>query len=173
MVKINFGQILELTKNRIDELDQDDQIDAIIKSAVNKAYADLSEVVKTFTTAYVPVINGMATMPDDLNKVIKISPALEDGEFVDDKTIFSDRNVTFTIVYSSIPEALVNNSDEPEIPEKYHYILSTYACYSYYLSKKRLDIAQVHLNDYQGEFAKSKNTLRAASPRTFINTYRE
>ena len=38
---MNFRELIDLTNNTIDETDQDDQIDSIVKNALNKAYVDL------------------------------------------------------------------------------------------------------------------------------------
>ena len=60
---MNFRELIDLTNNTIDETDQDDQIDVIVKNAINKAYLDLSNIDLRVTRAYVPVINGVATLP--------------------------------------------------------------------------------------------------------------
>lgn len=169
---MNFKDILDLTKNRIDELDEDEQIDIIIKNAINEAQIEIAEIDTRFQTNYIPVINGAATLPDDLYKIEKITPELIEGEYQKGNAIFSDRNTTFTIVYSSVPETLESDTDEPSISIKNHYLLSTYACYTYYSYKKKNNIAQIYLAEYQNALNKLKSTNKVG-PKKFTNNYRE
>lgn len=150
-----FKDILDLTKNRIDELDSSAQIDVILKSAVNDAYiGELSRYDKRITSSIAPVINGMATLPDDIDTIESISPSLTGGERRIGNSILSSRTVTFTIVYSYVREPLVNDTDVLDMSEKFKMLLSTYACYLYFQYRKKTSIAQIFLNDYEMKLAK-------------------
>jgi hypothetical protein len=152
---VTFKEILDLSKNRIDELDSTTQIDEILKSAVNDAYInELSRHDKRINKAFIPVINGTATLPDDLDMVESISPSLVKGERRVGNVILSSRDVMFTIIYSYIRETLVNDADVLDISDKFKMLLSTYACYLYFQYRKKTSIAQMFLNDYEMKLAK-------------------
>lgn len=149
---MNFKEIIDLTKNRIDETDDDPQIDMIVKNAINHSYMfDMVKRDPRVVVAYVPVINGTATLPDDINKVISITPELEYNERRIGNVIITNRTVTFTVIYSTVPEPLVNDTDIPDISTKYHYSMSTYACYEYFASKKKAPLAQMFQSTYMNE----------------------
>lgn len=145
-------EIIDLTKNRINFVDPDEQVDGIILNAINHAYMfDLSKVEPSFNKAYVPVINGTAPLPDDLHSIEKISPSLLDSEYRKGNSIISDRSVTFEVLYIVAPEPLVNDNDEPQLTLKSRYLLSTYACYEYFTFKKKSEVAQYYLGAYERE----------------------
>lgn len=152
---MTFKELLDLTKNRIDETDEDTQIDSILKNAINHAYIfDLSLKDQHVKSAYITPINGVATLPSDILKVINITPGLVYGESRIGNVIVSSRDVDFTVIYSVVPKPLVADTDKPNISEKYHYCLSTYACYQYYNFKKKSTQAQMMYQDYQQEVYK-------------------
>ena len=73
---MNFKQLLDLTYNMIDEVDEDEQIEIIVKGAINEAYRDLAKIDKRISTAYIPVIMGTITLPDNCLQVVSTSPEL-------------------------------------------------------------------------------------------------
>lgn len=154
---MKYSELIELTKNRIDELDVDEQIDLIIENAINHSYLfDLSSLDSRVSSSYIPVINGIATLPDDINKIISINPSLEYGERRVGNAILSNRNITFTVIYTTVPTPLINDTDTPDLSEKYHYSMSTYACYEYFMHRKKNTLAQMFYDTYQRELNKLK-----------------
>jgi hypothetical protein len=147
---MTFKEILDLTKNRIDELDESEQIDIMLKGAVNHAYIyELAKYDKRVSSAFVPVINGLATLPDDIDAVESISPSLVKGEKRLGNVITSSRSVTFTVLYSTVKEPLVNDTDELDMSNKFKFILSSYACFVYFQYRKKADIANMYYNEYR------------------------
>jgi hypothetical protein len=127
-------------------------IDSIVKNAINHAYMfDLCIKNPTVSTAYVPVVNGVAELPEDIDKIVSITPELIYGEKRTGKSILSNRDTTFTITYTVVPEPLIDDTDIPDLSSKLRYLLSTFACYSYFTYKKKTDIAQMFLEEYRGQ----------------------
>jgi hypothetical protein len=142
-------ELLELTKNRIDETDPDSQIDIIVKNAINHAYLfDLSKKDKRFGKVYCPVVNGIATLPDDLLSIEGISPSLLTREKRKGNAIFSNRDVTFEITYAKVPTPLAD-TDSPDLSNKYQYALTTYGCFAYFEYRKKVSVAEMFLNEYK------------------------
>jgi hypothetical protein len=147
-----FSDIIELTKQRVDETDADEQVLLIIKEAINHSYIfDLSQIEENFNSTIVPVINGLASLPSDLNKIVKTSPSLVNGEYKRGNAIFSDREIDFTIIYSIVPSPLVNPTDVPKVSSKCLYTMSTYACAEYFKYRKKNAAEQMFRDSYERE----------------------
>jgi hypothetical protein len=153
---MKYKEIIDLTKNRVDEYDSSDtQVDTIVKNAINHSYMfDITVKEPRVTMTYVPVINGIATLPDDINKILSITPELSHKERRIGNVILSNYAGTYTIIYSTVPTPLVADEDVPQVSEKYHYSMSTYACYEYFISKKKTALAQQFYSTYQQELNK-------------------
>lgn len=150
-----FLDIIKLTQNMIDEVDSSEQVLSIIKNAINTAYiSELAEYDKRISTAYVPIINGVGNLPDDLDSIENISPSLIDGERRVGNVILSSRNTTFTVTYSVLREELVNDTDEVDLSLKFIDLLVIYACYLYFQYRRKTSIANNFLNEYQRKIAK-------------------
>lgn len=144
-----FKDIVDLTKKRINETTTDEQVDTMVKEAVNHAYLyELSKLDPVITKTMCPAVNGSAVLPEDLEEIISVSPDLAYGERQLGRYLLSDRNITFTIVYKAIPEPLVNDDDVPELQSKYFYLLSTYACYAYFTYRKKSEAANLFMSEY-------------------------
>lgn len=154
---MNFKQIIEITMNRINETDIDEQIDIIVKSAINHSYLhDLSTIEPSISTAYIPAINGLITLPEDFSKIINISPDNIIKKIGNNLLVSKDG--IYTIMYEVTPEPLVNDEDTPLISEKLQYLLSTYACYEYFNYRKKIQVANNFLNQYLSEKEKISQT---------------
>lgn len=149
---MTLKDIFDMTKRRIDETDTDEidtNLDNMIIDAINHSYIyELSKHDKRVTSAYIPVVNNIATLPDDIDYIEQISPALIFGERRIGNTILSARDITFTLIYSYIREPLSEMTDELEMSDKYKFLLSTYACYIYFQYRKKNQVADMYLNEY-------------------------
>lgn len=144
--------LIDLAKNRIDEVDVDTQIDTIIKEAINFAYIfKASKLEKQFSTNIGVVINGIVTLPDDMVNIEKITPALQGGEYKKGNTLFTnqDDGTTYTIVYAVNRTPLINTTQTVDCSDRMKYALVTYACYVYQEYRKRQQIASMYLGEYQ------------------------
>lgn len=65
-----------------------------------------------------------------------------------------DAVYSLTLRYYKLPADLVNNTDEPEIPEQYHHLLEHYAQRKAYERESDRDMAQYHAGIYETEMAK-------------------
>jgi hypothetical protein len=147
----SYKDIIDLAKYRIGEIDEDEEIEYVIKNAINQSYLfDLSKIEERLSTSFISVVNGVATLPDDLNAIVEITPKLISGEYRRGNAIVSKREgTTFTLVYSIIPEPLVNDTDVPDLSSKAKYLLATYACFSFYTYKKKAQMIDVYYGEYQ------------------------
>lgn len=146
---MNLSELKDAINNLIDELDVDEQVDIIITNAINKAISDLSKIDKKLSSAYCPVIMGKAELPEDLLEVIDITPSLIANERRIGSSILSKRNVTFEVVYNYTREKLINDTDEPELHEDLHYAIVVYACAMYFKHRKKPDISDMYMNEYE------------------------
>lgn len=152
---MTFKEILDTVKNIIDETDEDAQVDIIIKQGINEAYRDLAKVDKRVKIAYINIINGVAQIPTDCESVIKITPELTGDDRKMGNTIVTSKTGTFTIIYSYYRDALIEEDDEPDLVLELQDALITYACYTYFKYRKKIDESVIFLNDYnnsKGEF---------------------
>lgn len=149
---VDFEDIYLLTLDRVDEEAGDTQVDNIIKEAINHSYInDISKCDKRFVTDTITVTSGIAELPDGCDSIEKITPALGTGEYRKGNVIFSNLadDSVYSITYSPIPTGLSANADVPNCSEKYFYVMSTYACYAYFCFKKKNEVAQLYLAEYQ------------------------
>lgn len=145
---MNFKQILDLAYNIIDEVDEDEQIEIIVKNAVNEAYRELSKIDKRISTAYVPVIMGTATLPDGCLQIIQCTPQLDSNDKLIGNAIITSKTGILEMVYAVAPDDLEQDEDEPELNVYLHEALSLYAGYKYMLHRKKETMAQQFLNRY-------------------------
>ena len=124
---MNFKQILDLAYNIIDEVDEDEQIEVIVKNAVNEAYRELSKIDKRISTAYVPVIMGTATLPDGCLQIVQCTPELDNNDKLIGNSIITSKTGILELIYAIAPDDLENDEDEPELNVYLHEALSLYA----------------------------------------------
>ena len=154
---MTFKEIVDLTKNRIDEVDEDEQIDIIVKNAINFAYSLLfvkvDNDIKTSSLTYSDVIK----LPSDLYSIIRLaSGTTELNEFdYDLKGNFiiirnSSLKSNLSISYSYYPAKLTADTDVINLKDIFCIALSIYASYVYYIYRKKTDVAAMLLNEWNG-----------------------
>lgn len=156
---MNFKELIDLTNNTIDETDYDEQIESIVKSALNKAYLDLSNIDFRVTRAYVPVINGVATIPVNCTKVIETKPKLGLKDRIIGNSIITDKTGVIEVLYSYTREPMVEDDDEPDLNTNLQYAMVTYACYKYFEHRKKVEVANTFFNNYMQELQAFNNDL--------------
>lgn len=145
---MTFAELINITKNLIDETDVDEQIDIIVKSAINEGYRNLCTIDKRVTTAYVPIINGVATLPEDYISTVKITPKFSGSDMYAGNSIITDKSGVFTLVYAYSREDLVLDNDEPDLSRTLIPALYNYAAYKYWLHRKKSEVAERFLQSY-------------------------
>lgn len=171
-----FAELIEKTNNLIDEIDEDEQIETIVKLALNEAYISLSMVDKRLTRAFLPIINGVCTLPNNLLEVALVKPKLSGKDKVEGANILTEKKGVFEILYSYVRERLVNDNDEPDIHESLQYAMIDYACYKYYMHRKKDNMAMLYYQNYdkvKNEFKfKDDEKLYEAGAETITDVWR-
>lgn len=156
---MNFKELVDLTNNTIDETDFDEQIETIVRNAINKAYLDLSNIDLRITRAYIPVINGVANIPNNCCKVIKTTPELDKDDRIVGYSIVTPREGVIEMLYAYTREPMIEDLDEPDLNTTLQYALTTYACYRYFEHRKKIEVANSFLNNYMQEIQSFNNDL--------------
>ena len=146
---MNFGELINLTYNYIDETDEDEQIEVIVKGAINEAYSILSSRDARLNRAYIPIINGIATLPEDNIGIVKCTPELDDSDLIIDNNIVTSKTGTLELLYKYVRETLVDYNEEPDIHILLQYAMVNYACYKYFLYRKKTEVAQSFNTQYE------------------------
>jgi hypothetical protein len=150
MLLKTFGDIVTLTKNLINQTDADEQIDIIVRTAINNAYMnELAKIDKRVIKTFVPIIDGVATLPDDILSIESLSPELNPGDSKIGNAILTSLEGTFTLVYSYTREPLVDDTEEPDLNSKYFYPLALYGAYAYYKHRKKSNEEQSFYSSYR------------------------
>lgn len=145
---MTFNEIVNLAYNMIDEIDYDEQVEVIVKNAINEAYADLCKKDKRLTRAFVPIINGVATLPDDIISIEECEPSLDTSDRQVGNSIITNKEGILEILYAYSRDSLVEEEEEPELHKDLHRALAMFACYRYFLYRKKIDVAHSFLNSY-------------------------
>lgn len=139
-------------------IDSDDtQAIDVIKLGINEAYGEIAKDEKISVTVPLPIIDGVVNLPDDTIDVLNTYPELSDDDKKIGRKIFTELTGDLSLTYSYLPVDMEANDDEPEISERYHKLLITYGCYSYYQFKKKNDVAGAYMNAY----LRGKQNLRS------------
>lgn len=145
---MTFEELKEVVFNTIDEIDEDEQIDIIVSNALNEAYAILSRKDKRLARAFVPIINGIANLPNNCLDIIKITPELENTDTIIGTNVMTDKTGVLEILYNYRRDKLVNPTDEPDLHENLQDAMVAYACYRYWQHRKKAEVSQIFLNNY-------------------------
>lgn len=146
---MKFIEIKELAYNLIDETDLDPQVEIIVSNSINEAYLDLCKKDVRLSRAYVPVINGIATLPEDLIKIESCVPELTGTDRIVGKNIITEKQGVLEILYSALREPLISDEEEPDLDLTLQYALANFACYKYFLYRKKIDVASGFLNSFE------------------------
>lgn len=146
---MKYAEIKTKVDNIIDETDEDEQIDIIVKLAINEAYSLLAPMDKRLTRAFVPIVNGVSTLPNNLLEVVSIKPKLTGNDRVEGNAILTEKKGVFEILYSYVRETLIKDEDEPDLHETLQYAMVDYACYKYYMHRKKDNVAMLFFNNYK------------------------
>ena len=160
---MNFKEIIDLTYNMIDETDYDEQVEIIVKEAINEAYQDLAKIDMRLSIGYFPIIRKMATLPNECIKIVESTPAISGTDKVVGNTIVTSKTGVFEVMYATARENLVNDNDEPDLHISAHHNLANFACYKYWLHRKKVEVAEAFLNKYMIERSNLDVTLKDMS----------
>ncbi|MGL4774531.1 MAG: hypothetical protein ACRC2K_13300 [Clostridium sp.] len=145
---MKFIELLSRAYNLIDETDVDEQVEIIVKNAINEAYSILCNMDVRLTRAYIPIVNGIANMPINCLKIIKTKPLLDVKDEVVGRNIITEKSGVIEILFNTSREPLVNDNDEPDLAEQLQYALINYAAYKYFAHRKRDNISNLFFSNY-------------------------
>jgi hypothetical protein len=128
----------------------------IVKNAVNYAYFLLfTRVFNKTKTASLAITDRQAQLPSDYYDIMNIKNSgndLSDNEYeISGDIVFlstGDLTGTLSLVYKYYPSKLTADGDVLELNDMYCVLASTYACYMYYMAKKKTDVAQLLYNEF-------------------------
>lgn len=143
-----FKEIQEIINNMIDEIDYDEQVDIIIKSALNQAYSKLCKEDKRLNRAFIPIIDGVATLPSNLLSIVESTPKLDGIDKVVGNKIITDKTGMLDIKYNYIRKKLVNDEDKIDLHDILQDAMISFACAKYYKHRKKIDIASMYMQDF-------------------------
>lgn len=162
-----------LNKLRMESADMESNIEAQIKHAINEAYKIVAGKYKQITIDYVPSIQNVVELPKNAIGAVDIDPPLDpklDRKVGDNILTKRDDGTIFTLKYYATPEKLVNNTDEPNVPDRLVEALIIYPCYVYFVSKKRLDIASAYKAQFD-EMMNGSEMVFEQGEEAIINVY--
>lgn len=145
---MNFKEILDITRNLIDEVDIDEQIDIIIKSAINQSYRDLGKLDSRVTSTVIPIINKLLTLPTNFVKYVDSTPKLTQEDRKIGNSFITDKTGVVTMIYEYAREYLENDSDEIDLSDNLLYALALYGAGAYFSHRKKKDMAEYFMNQY-------------------------
>lgn len=145
---MDYREILNITRNLIDEIDEDEQIDVIIKSGIQQGYRELCKVDKRPSITYIPIIRRIATLPDDFDSFIECKPELGEGDRKVGNAIITDKEGTLEVMYNTSRPPLIKDSDIPDLAEELHYGIVLYACFMYFQHRKKGDVASSFFSQF-------------------------
>lgn len=154
---MNYKEIIATVMNKCNVDDDDTQGIDVIKLGINEAYFEVSQLEGNTLTMPLPIINGILTLPEDLFEIKKIEPELKSTDKIEGNRIFTEHKNSLTITYSSTPEELSEDTDVPEISNKFIKGLIHYGCFSYYQFKKKDKVAASYYNSYDRLIKKYTN----------------
>lgn len=126
---LTLADILNIVSKSLSIKEDDTSTRALIKNAANEAYMILCNVDKRISTAYIPIINGIATLPETSLGVVKCTPALSNSDRAYGNVIMTDKTGVLEILYFYARELLVEDEDELDLHITLQQALINYICF--------------------------------------------
>lgn len=161
---MNLGEVITLTNNIIDEVDYDEQIESIIKNAINYAYLTIATKIDKRSEIIDITCSKIVKLPSNCNSVIDIFAddyilSSSDYSIKSDNIIFHNSDFsTLKLLYNKNISPLVNNDDILEIDDRYCFACAMYGAYVYSIHRKRIELAGLLLSDYNRLLSDNKTT---------------
>lgn len=150
---MTFKEVLDMARNIIDEVDVDEQIDIILKSAVNFAYLNISNTIDKKSKTVDFTYSKVYTLPTDCVSIIDIFSgdyvlSMLDYSVKSDAVIFHKKYDTLKLLYTKTVTPLKADSDVLDIDDRYCFACAMYGAYAYSVHRKRTELAGLLLSDY-------------------------
>lgn len=141
-------EIKNKIKNMIDETDEDEQVNIIIKTGIDESYSKMCKVDKKLNRAYLPIINGICQMPEDFISLAETKPKLNPSDKLIGSQILTSKKGSLEVLYNYMREPLINDTQVPDIDLSLQNAMVNYVCYKYYQYRKKPQIAEMFLGSY-------------------------
>lgn len=128
-MNLNLLEITNLITNSMGIKQDDLNNIALVKSYVNEAYLLLCKEDKRVTKAYIPIINGIATIPNNSLGIVKCTPELNYTDRVYGNSIVTNKTGVLEILYYYSREILVEDTDEFDLNSVLQQAIINYVCY--------------------------------------------
>lgn len=150
---MTFKDILDMARNIVDEVDEDEQVDVILKSAINYAYLNIITLVDKKSKVVDVTYSKIYTLPDDFFSIIDVFSGDEvlsplDYSLKSNVIIFHKKYDNIKLLYTNTTEPFVNDTDEFGLDDRYGLACAMYGAYVYSVHRKRIELASVLLSDY-------------------------
>lgn len=126
---MTLADILNLVSNNLNIKEDDSSTRVTIKNVSNEAYMILCAIDKRIANAYIPIINGIATIPQTSLGVLKCTPPLDYGDKIYGNSIVTNKTGVLEILYFYARERLVEDEDELDLHITLQQALINYVCY--------------------------------------------
>ena len=101
---------------------------ALIKSYINESYLLLSKTDKRLTRAYMPIINGIATIPNNSIGILRTIPKLDKSDSTHGNSILTEKTGVIEAIYFYLREALIEDDEEFDLSEVLQKAIINYVC---------------------------------------------
>lgn len=151
---MNLSEVLKITNDLIDETDIDEQIESIIKNAINYAYLIIASKIDRRSISKELTYSKFIKVPNDFVSVIDMLGGDEiltsdDYSIKGDTIIFhTKRFSSVTMIYNKTTLPLVNPTDILDIDDRYCFACAMYGAYAYSVHRKRTELASILLSDF-------------------------
>jgi len=161
---MNFGEVIDLTNNIIDETDYDEQVEIIIKNAINFAYLTIATKIDKRSETLDISYSKIYKLPKNCSSIIDILS----GDYILSNTDYSVKADTvifhtskynnLTLLYSKTVDPLVSDTDVLDIDERYCFACAMYGAYAYSIHRKRIELSDLLLSDFNKMINTNKTT---------------
>lgn len=125
---MTFLEAINLVSNSMN-VKQDNLKDiSLVKNYINEAYLLLCSKDKRLTTAYIPIVNGIATIPNNSLGILRTIPPLDKKDSIYGNSIVTNKTGVLEAMYFYARENLIEDDEEFDIHEVLQKAVVNYAC---------------------------------------------
>jgi len=121
---------------------------SLVKNSINESYFLLCKIDRRVARSYIPIINGIATMPPNSLGIVKCTPELGVEDKVYGNSILTDKTGVLEVLYFYVREPLILDDDELDLSTTLQQAVINYACYIMCLSKNEINQAESFYRAY-------------------------
>lgn len=139
----------------------------LVKNATNEAYMLLCKTDKRIARGYIPIVNGIATIPENSLGIMKCTPQLDITDRIYGNSIVTDKEGILEILYFYARDLLIEDEDEIDLHLTLQQGIINFVCYIVCLGRNELNQAESFYNAYMRNISQyEQNDL--AIPETIL-----